>query len=113
MVVNVLNVAEKPKVAKEISAILGKGKAAHSKGFSKYNPVHKFPYTLNGESCNMIFTSVLGHLMGRDFNENVRKWYSCNPAVLFDEPIRKIVPEVGITLKRCSFTFILMSTIRI
>lgn len=94
MVLNVLNVAEKPKVAKEISRILSKGQYKNSKGFSQYNPVHSFPYTLRGQQCNMIFTSVTGHLLARDFGEGVRKWYSCDPSVLFDERIYQTVPVV-------------------
>lgn len=94
MRIKVLNVAEKPTVAKEISRILSKGKAERSAGRSKYNPIFKFPYTLNGQQVDMIVTSVLGHLLSRDFHDNVKKWWSCDPSELFDAPIKQIVPQV-------------------
>ena len=92
--ITVLNVAEKPMVAKEVSAILGKGRADKKKGYSQMNPVHYFPYQLEGNQCKMIFTSVLGHLLARDFSQSVRGWQSCPPSTLFDEPIHTIVPKV-------------------
>lgn len=105
----VLNVAEKPSVAKEASKILAGGRqpyseqglcvlrhpytrppasrgpgSAHcrlhclelllsvatarfSRGSaaprrSRYNPVWKFQYTVQGQHCDMRFTSIAGHL---------------------------------------------------
>ena len=34
-------------------------------------------------------TSVSGHLLGHDFEEKYRKWWSCPPSQLFDLPIFK------------------------
>lgn len=95
MVIRVLNVAEKPTVAKEISNILSKGKCSKSAGRSKYNPIWKFPFTLRGQEVEMIVTSVLGHLMARDFAGNLNKWWACEPNELFDAPIQQFVPQVG------------------
>lgn len=91
----VLNVAEKPSVAKEISRVLSKGSSNQSAGHSKYNPVHKFPFQLQGQQCEMIFTSVTGHLLERDFSASLKSWQSCSPSQLFDEPVYRLLPEVG------------------
>ena len=37
----------------------------------------------------MKMTSVSGHLLGHDFEEKYRKWWSCPPAQLFDLPVTK------------------------
>ena len=41
----------------------------------------------------MVMTSVSGHLLGMDFNEQFRKWFSCNPVQLFDLPVEKSCRE--------------------
>jgi hypothetical protein len=30
---------------------------------AQYNPIHEFPYNINGQAVDMVFTSVAGHLM--------------------------------------------------
>jgi hypothetical protein len=37
-------------------------------GFSQFNRVYEFPYTLNGQPCDMMMTSVSGHLMQLEFS---------------------------------------------
>jgi DNA topoisomerase IA len=91
--------AEKPSVAKEISALLGGSNVSKRSGKSKFNPVFEFPYTLQGRQCEMIFTSVSGHLLAIDFSEPFRKnWRSCSPTDLFHLPVVSFVPDV------CLFT---------
>lgn len=41
-------------------------------GFSQYNPVYEFPYQIQNQHVQMVFTSVTGHLMELDFDASVR-----------------------------------------
>lgn len=42
----------------------------------------------------MLMTSVTGHLMELDFDDQYRKWHSCQPVQLYDLPVHKKVPQV-------------------
>ena len=66
-ILQILNVAEKPSVAKEITHLLSRKvfQAEHSD--SKYNPVYRFEYPFRNKVSDMIFTSVTGHVMGVEF----------------------------------------------
>lgn len=95
----VLNVAEKPSVAKAVSEILsrggGGGGGLRSRvGRSRYNRVFEFEHSIGGRPCLMLFTSVTGHLMELDFDDRFRKWNSCDPTDLYHAPVRKFVPQV-------------------
>lgn len=66
----ILNVAEKPSVAKSIANILSSD-ISHEHTHSIYNKVYKFQYNLMSitwslfyldEDVEMLFTSVTGHL---------------------------------------------------
>ncbi|KAF0699846.1 Aste57867_9622 [Aphanomyces stellatus] len=87
----VLNVAEKPSVAKEISAILSQGSCQRRPGFSQYNAIFEFPYQINNQRVDMAFTSVTGHLMELDFAASHRSWKSCDPVELFTAKVEKKV----------------------
>lgn len=41
----------------------------------------------------MKMTSVLGHMMELEFQEEYRKWSSCNPEDLFTAPVNKSVKK--------------------
>ena len=45
-------------------------------------------------------TSVTGHMMELEFDENCRKWHSVAPVELFDRPVQKYVKEESKDLKR-------------
>lgn len=93
--INVLNVAEKPSVAKSVASILSMNQQLRTRnGRSRYNRIYEFNYTINGQPCRMLVTSVTGHLMELDFEDRFRKWLSCDPADLYSAPVRKSVPEV-------------------
>ncbi|KAK8951975.1 hypothetical protein KSP39_PZI003183 [Platanthera zijinensis] len=101
--IRVLNVAEKPSVAKSVAEILsrGGGGGLHSReGRSRYNRVFEFEYSISGQPCHMLMTSVTGHLMEVDFDDRFRKWNSCDPADLYHAPIRKYVPQDKLDLKK-------------
>ncbi|KAE9327511.1 DNA topoisomerase 3-alpha [Phytophthora fragariae] len=85
----VLNVAEKPSVAKEVANILSSGRSQRRAGFSKYNALFEFPYQIRGQQVQMVVTSVTGHIMELDFDASVRSWHSCDPVDLFTAPVCK------------------------
>lgn len=83
MVLRILNVAEKPSAAKEITAVLKGNQAVISRqGRSRYNPIYEFNMSIQGHSSLMIFTSVTGHIKSTDFEARYRKWGSCDPSEL-------------------------------
>ncbi|KAK4256820.1 hypothetical protein QN277_006496 [Acacia crassicarpa] len=99
--VNVLNVAEKPSVAKSVATILSRNQGLRVReGRSRYNKIFEFNYAIRGQPCHMLFTSVIGHLMELEFEERYRKWLSCDPADLYHAPVHKFVPEDKKDIKR-------------
>ncbi len=129
MVIKALNVAEKPSVAKEISRILSNGKYStvcvlaasppqtiqfklmvllymQRKGFSQYNNIFEFMYDMNGQTCEMVVTSVTGHIMDVDFPAQYKAWSSCDPVALFDAPVVKSVKKVLLPFRHFSLPFI-------
>ena len=61
---------------------------------SNYNPLFRFQYNINGTPCDMVFTSVAGHLLELDFEPQYKKWRGCSPVELFTAPVHKVVPKV-------------------
>ncbi|XP_059432017.1 DNA topoisomerase 3-alpha isoform X2 [Corylus avellana] len=99
--INVLNVAEKPSVAKAVASILSRNQGLRTRdGRSRYNKIFEFNYSINGQPCHMLVTSVTGHLMELEFEDRFRKWHSCDPADLYHVPVRKFVPEDKLGIKR-------------
>ncbi|XBH57880.1 DNA topoisomerase 3-alpha [Aegilops tauschii subsp. strangulata] len=98
--IRVLNVAEKPSVAKSVAEILSRGGMQSRAGRSRYNRVFEFNYAIGAQACHMLVTSVTGHLMELDFDDRYRRWYSCDPAELFHAPVRKAVPQDKQDIKR-------------
>uniref|UniRef100_A0A6N2L4U5 DNA topoisomerase n=1 Tax=Salix viminalis TaxID=40686 RepID=A0A6N2L4U5_SALVM len=98
--IKVLNVAEKPSVAKSVATILSRNQLRVREGRSRYNKIFEFNYSINGQQCHMLVTSVTGHLMEVEFEDRFRKWHSCDPADLYTAPVRKHVPEDKLDIKR-------------
>ncbi|XP_017629354.1 DNA topoisomerase 3-alpha [Gossypium arboreum] len=99
--IKVLNVAEKPSVAKSVSGILSRNQGLRVRdGRSRYNRLFEFNYSIRGQPCHMLFTSVTGHLMELEFEDRFRKWHSCDPLDLYHAPVRKFVPEDKLDIKR-------------
>eukprot|EP00439_Symbiodinium_sp_Y106_P087239 s121_g42.t2 len=88
--IRVLNVAEKPSVAREITSQLGGG------GVSRRNshgvPVTEFPYTLRQTQCRMVVTAVRGHLLETQFPPEYSVWKAHNPSILFQVPVQRKAP---------------------
>ncbi|KAI4291810.1 DNA topoisomerase III [Pancytospora philotis] len=83
----ILNVAEKPSVAKSISRVLST-QCRTSRGRHKYCTNTHFELVRGGERSEMVFTSVLGHLYEHDF-EGPSGWSETDPYALFGMPIRR------------------------
>ncbi|KAK6923708.1 DNA topoisomerase, type IA, central, partial [Dillenia turbinata] len=102
--INVLNVAEKPSVAKTVAGVLagrGGGTIRTRQGRSRYNMIFEFSYMIRGQKCHMLVTSVTGHLMELEFkDERIRKWNSCDPVELYHAPVDKFVPQDKLDIKR-------------
>ena len=81
-------------MAKSVAGILSRGNMRVRNGRSVYNKIFEFAYTIGGQQCDMAMTSVTGHLMELDFDDQYRKWHSCDPVDLFQAPVRKKVPQV-------------------
>ncbi|PHJ16685.1 dna topoisomerase family protein [Cystoisospora suis] len=81
--VDVLNVAEKPSVAKEVSALMTGGNYRNGVTQSRFNPVHQFQYRVQERDCSMVFTSVRGHLMSLEFASGYQNWNSTPPEELY------------------------------
>ncbi|XP_008807898.2 DNA topoisomerase 3-alpha isoform X1 [Phoenix dactylifera] len=100
--IRVLNVAEKPSVAKAVAEILSRrgGGFRSREGRSRYNRVFEFEYAIGPQLCHMLVTSVTGHLMELEFDDRFRKWHSCDPADLYHAAVRKHVPQDKLDIKR-------------
>jgi len=100
----VLNVAEKNDAAKSLARLLSKNSASMRDGFSRFNKIYEFNYSLFNQPVQMIFTSVSGHLMNCDFTTTNKSWAQIDPLLLFDAQIQKKVTDratdIEKTLKR-------------
>ncbi|TYJ52401.1 hypothetical protein B9479_006976, partial [Cryptococcus floricola] len=95
----VLCVAEKPSIAKSITQILSNGHWNTRNSGHDYIRNYDFPYRLppplgQGRDVDMTVTAVLGHLTSNDFDEDHRKWGSCDAFTLFEAPIITYVDQV-------------------
>ncbi|CAB3229933.1 unnamed protein product [Arctia plantaginis] len=88
-----LNVAEKNDAAKNIAQHLSRGTSRRREGYSQYNKIYEFETEVMGQQCQMVMTSVSGHLLALEFVGAYKGWQSCNPMVLFDAPVFKYCPE--------------------
>ncbi|XP_058819738.1 DNA topoisomerase 3-alpha-like [Topomyia yanbarensis] len=95
-----LNVAEKNDASKNIANLLSRGTAQRREGFSPYNKIYEFDYTIRGQRVQMVMTSVSGHLLNFEFLASFRGWHSCNPEQLFEAPVRKGCPENAQKIKK-------------
>lgn len=107
MVYVVLNVAEKNDAAKNIAKMLSGGRTGFREGLSKFNKIYTFQCDIPqiGRGCQMLFTSVSGHLLDVEFaGENYNNWQRTNPYELFTAPVvrqpyKNMIP-IERTLKR-------------
>jgi len=101
----VLSVAEKPSVAKELANIIGNGRGSSRNGMSRFNRLFDVGECEVGGGigkCEMTITSVLGHVMDINFTEANKPWLGSAQKLeeLFDAPIRKSVKSESVDLVR-------------
>ena len=56
--------------------------------------LHSFLYNANGAQYDMVFTSVLGHLMELEFEARYKKWRGCSPAELYHAGVLGVMVTV-------------------
>lgn len=95
----ILNVAEKPSVARALAELLSGGLASSSAGENKYCKIHRFEYSVEGVPAEMVFTSVLGHLYSIRFKEET-KWHEIDPRQLFSDPVEFYIGEEMASVSR-------------
>lgn len=108
----VLCVAEKPSMAKELANLLSGGHFSSQAGRNKFCKNFLFSYRFadpadsvmlmdlrlgQGTTVNVTMTSVLGHLTETDFDESYQNWNAVLPAALFDAPLTSRVIGKGTT----------------
>ncbi|KAJ3193188.1 DNA topoisomerase 3-alpha [Irineochytrium annulatum] len=89
----VLCVAEKPSISKALAGLLANNRFQTRNTRDKYIKNYDFDSTFEGQPCRVTMTCLIGHLMGLDFPDDVRRWQSVDPAQLFELPVRKFVPK--------------------
>lgn len=99
-VMKVLNVAEKNDAAKNIANCISRGGSRWRDGISKFNKIYEFNTQLWNQNCQMLMTSVSGHLLTYEFVGPYRKWHGCHPLSLFEAPVVKQCPEDFIKIKQ-------------
>jgi DNA topoisomerase-3 len=92
----ILCVAEKPSIAKAVSQILAGGRCDVSNTQNRFTKNYKFTARFpDWGQCDVVFTSVAGHLVSQDFDEQWSKWMLCPPVALFEEArIIETIPQV-------------------
>lgn len=88
----ILNIAEKPSVAKSISRILSTN-CRTSKGVHKYCSNIYFETEINSKQKEMVFSSVLGHVYELRFVNQDKNWNGSDPKELFDAEITNVITE--------------------
>ena len=68
----VLNVAEKPTIAKSLSEFLSEGPVRKELSKSKYNPIYSFNRQFQGKEALLKITSVTGHIEEIYFGREVQ-----------------------------------------
>ena len=88
-----LCVAEKPSVARTASSILSRGTSRGEATKDKYVKNFLFSGTFNNEEVDIVFTSVLGHLLNKKFPDEYSDWARTDPSDLFKCQILTEVPK--------------------
>ncbi|KAH3686740.1 hypothetical protein WICPIJ_002283 [Wickerhamomyces pijperi] len=86
----ILCVAEKNSIGKGVANILGGGRVRTKDSTYKY--VKNYEFTFNFPhlgNCDVVMTSVAGHLTGNDFPSNFG-WNNVVPGRLFEAPIEEV-----------------------
>lgn len=120
MAVRVLNIAEKPSVARELAATFsGLAQAPQRQGHNcRPHQVFEFPFVMQGPHLQgpvtFVVSSVRGHLLGLDFAPPFNKWSACSPVELFSVPtlwqpgedMHELVQQLGGLARECQWVIL-------
>ncbi|KAK7545305.1 DNA topoisomerase 3-beta [Phyllosticta citricarpa] len=91
----ILCVAEKPSIAKAVAEHLSGGQMRAVKARNtQFTWNYEFTYDFGSRwgHCNVVMTSVVGHLKGLEFQQpNHKTWTGCEPVALFDAQVAQEV----------------------
>ncbi|GAB7351247.1 hypothetical protein MBLNU459_g1673t1 [Dothideomycetes sp. NU459] len=114
--VNILCVAEKPSIAKAVANHLGGGNVQRENvPGATFTKNYRFDYNFPAwGQCEVVMTSVAGHLQSTDFPDTYKSWSSCSPDALFDAEIvtyvekdkKAIAKNIETQARRASALFI-------
>ncbi|MCJ1313211.1 DNA topoisomerase [Agyrium rufum] len=97
MVQRILCVAEKPSIAKAVAQHLAGGAQINTRNVqgNPYVKNYEFNFDFGAQwgQCPVTMTSVIGHLTGLAFPAEYKSWTSCNPAQLFEAPVKDEVDK--------------------
>lgn len=97
----VLNVAEKPSIAKLIAGFLSNNSSSKLRSESKFNPVFSFNRDFQGNDAEVLVTSVTGHIQEIRFPDKYKIWTAVSPCALLNEaPIEKHFSEDKMAIVR-------------
>ena len=81
----ILNVAEKPSIAKILTDFLKEGEVNKLPSKSIYNPVFSFERDFKGSAdSKLLITSVTGHIQEIHFDSKYKDWNKVNPLLLIE-----------------------------
>jgi DNA topoisomerase-3 len=84
----VLNIAEKPSIAKSLAQALAKHNnttAIPMSSATKFNPVYSIKGNFKDESARIVVTSVTGHIKSLLFHKRYASWSAIDPLLLLDD----------------------------
>jgi DNA topoisomerase-3 len=81
----VLNVAEKPSIAKHMSQALSINGCRTIQSQSKFNPIYVFDGSFLNQPAQVTITSVTGHIQEIEFPNEYKNWSTVDPLVLLNE----------------------------
>lgn len=81
----VINVAEKPSIAKHLISALAGSSFTKENSLSIYNPIFTYKGNFQGVSAVIKVTSVTGHVREMAFNKKYQNWNTINPRVLLKD----------------------------
>jgi DNA topoisomerase-3 len=96
----IINVAEKPSVARTITEILSDRNFTRSFSYTKFNPVYEFSMNHDGNEQTFIFTSGRGHIMNYVTSEKYAKWNLDDIEEIYDSELVKSVDSSNEPIRR-------------
>ncbi|RKF65640.1 DNA topoisomerase 3 [Erysiphe neolycopersici] len=93
MMVKILCVAEKNSIAKAVAGHLAGGRFTTTNTGNQYIKNYSFTFDFGRQwgACNVVMTSVSGHLTEARFPDDYKNWEYPPPESLFEAPVRVVI----------------------